>query len=180
MGTIVLMWHPPCPDVCPVVQHALLSIGCVCVLQSGRRLLQAPAPPPPPSQEEQTLEQILAAVTALQTGQTSLQTDIDALQVQVNAANAAAAANAQDTSLQVLIHCIGAFTTSFMLFVRTQHCITTAALLPHPTVSLYSSRSSLKQTICPHSATPNLFIHPPSPLPDTCDAVPSCLLPYNT
>ena len=63
-----------------------------------------PPPPPPPSQEEQTLEQILAAVTTLQTGQSSLQTDIDALQVQVNAANAAAAANAQDTSLQVLLH----------------------------------------------------------------------------
>lgn len=80
------------------------------MLQSGRRrnLLQVasppPPPPPPPSQEEQTLEQILAAVTALQTGQTALQTDIDDLQTQVNAANAAAAANAQDTSLQVLYH----------------------------------------------------------------------------
>ena len=80
------------------------------MLQSGRRrnLLQtvpSAPPPPPPSQEEQTLQQILAAVTALQTGQTSLQTDIDALQVQVDAANAAATANAQDTSLQVLLHC---------------------------------------------------------------------------
>ena len=64
-----------------------------------------PPPPPPPSQEGQTLEQILAAVTTLQTGQSSLQTDIDALQVQVNAANAAAAANAQDTSLQVTHVC---------------------------------------------------------------------------
>ncbi|KAL3132313.1 hypothetical protein ABBQ32_008891 [Trebouxia sp. C0010 RCD-2024] len=84
------------------------SIQAAASSGSGRRrnLLQgpvAPPPPPPPSQEEQTLEQILAAVTALQTGQTTLQSDIDALQAQVNAANAAATANAQDTSLQALI-----------------------------------------------------------------------------
>ena len=59
-----------------------------------RELLQtataAPEPPPPPA-AQQTLQQILSEVTALQSGQVTLQSDITSLQTDVAAANEAAA-----------------------------------------------------------------------------------------
>ena len=59
-----------------------------------RELLQtttaAPEPPPPPA-AQQTLQQILTEVTALQSGQVTLQSDITSLQTEVDAANEAAA-----------------------------------------------------------------------------------------
>lgn len=103
--------------VTPLSLQASASTGRRKILEdppgSRRELLQgttaAPEPPPPPA-SQQTLQQILSEVTALQSGQVALQSDITSLQTDVNAANEAAAVRdvAQPTHRKVLLPAMAA------------------------------------------------------------------------